>query len=41
MLEFREVDYFDLAGGHWPMWSQPEALAARLHLLAGGAEPAQ
>ena len=32
--ELRDLDYVDLPGGHWPMWAQPEALAAVLLSIA-------
>jgi pimeloyl-ACP methyl ester carboxylesterase len=34
-LELHDLDFVDLPGGHWPMWAQPDALAARLHEIAG------
>ena len=33
-LELNDLDYLDLPGGHWPMWAQPEALAACLVTIA-------
>ena len=33
-LELHDLDYVDLPGGHWPMWAQPEALAACLVAIA-------
>ncbi len=33
-LELHDPDYVDLPGGHWPMWAQPEALAACLLSIA-------
>ena len=27
LLEYEDVSYVDLPTGHWPMWSEPEALA--------------
>jgi len=32
--ELHNLDYVDLPGGHWPMWAQPEALAACLLSIA-------
>jgi pimeloyl-ACP methyl ester carboxylesterase len=33
-LELHDLDYVDLPGGHWPMWAQPERLAACLVSIA-------
>lgn len=36
--ELLDLDYVDLPAGHWPMWAQPDALAACLHTIAGQAQ---
>jgi pimeloyl-ACP methyl ester carboxylesterase len=33
-LELRDLDFVELPGGHWPMWAQPERLAAVLLAIA-------
>lgn len=36
VADLREVTYVDLPTGHWPMWSEPDALADVLAAVAAG-----